>query len=136
MVLMPLTPKQDELRGMTSGLVATDAFAKQHFTLRSDEPQVLQAALGWLHDRNPWFAAYRASLQDVQEIQTVCETLRREGRLVAGGLNAAQTDRDEPLADALGEEPVALFVPQDDFKATTGSYQHLRAAADAIGVLL
>ena len=59
--------------------------------------------------------------------------LQREGRLVPGGLENAQTDRAEPLADALGEEPVALFVPQDDLKALTGSYQHLRAAAHIIG---
>ena len=33
---------------------------------------------------------------------------------------------------ALGEENIAMFLPTDDFKAATGSYRHLRAAAAVI----
>ena len=43
--------------------------------------------------------------------------------MVAGGLDTLRTAQDEPLVEALGEEPVALFVPQENLKATTGFKQ-------------
>ena len=63
--MRPLTPEEDSARGMLTGLVATDAFTREHMTLREEERNVLPAILEWLRRENPWFHAYASSLQDV-----------------------------------------------------------------------
>ena len=48
-------------------MAVTDEFRSSHFKLRRQEHLVMPNALTWLHSKNPWFAAYKNSVNAVKE---------------------------------------------------------------------
>ena len=126
LMLQPLTPAEDEARGMLGGLVAKDNFLKHKFEMRDREREVLPHIIAWLHSRNPWNNAYANSLKSIQNVAKFCEEVQSEGRAVGMG---PFKPGDAQIDGVLGDESVAMFIPTDDFKAACGSYRHLRAAA-------
>ena len=122
LMLRSLTSDEDEARGMLGGIVAKDAFVKTHFEMKSAERKALPSLLVWLKRNNPWFRAYSNS---VQEIQPFMRQLQ-EGRLMSNG---PFQPGDPNIETALANENIAMFLPNNDFKSATGTYNHLRAAA-------
>ncbi len=133
LALSSLAPAQDDARGMLTGIVAKDSFSKDMFQLQPLEAAALEEVLPWLLDHNPWLAAYKTSLGEVRsELAALQEHMKQVGRLLPGGLESVRTQNGKSLADALGEEEVALLLPLDALKACSGSYAHLRTMADTI----
>ena len=130
--MRPLTPNEDEARGMLSGIVASEAALTKHFALKDCEAEALRQVLPWLHEHNPWFSAYKASLQDVTAAWDFVKELAAQGRIVAAGPAAARTADGTALRDTLGGDGLAVFMPVTDLGACAGSYRHLRAAADRV----
>ena len=130
--MRPLTPHEDEARGMLSGIVASQDVLKNLFALKADEPAALRLVLPWLQNHNPWFGAYKSSLQEVTSAWSFVQELAAQGRIVAAGPAAARTSTGTPLSDTLGNDGIAVFMPVSDLSACTGSYRHLRAAADRV----
>ena len=130
--MRPLTPHEDEARGMLSGIVASPDILQTHFALKAAEADALHNVLPWLHAHNPWFSAYKSSLKDVSAAWEFVQDLAAEGRIVAAGPAAASTVAGTPLPETLGSDCIAVFMPVYDLNACTGSYRHLRAAADRV----
>ena len=59
--------EQDKARGFFTNMAVTDEFRNDYFKLRKEERRVMPNALTWLHQRNPWFAAYKSSLNAVRQ---------------------------------------------------------------------
>eukprot|EP00973_Karenia_brevis_P002426 327041-Karenia_brevis.AAC.1 len=51
--LRPLTPAEDDLRGMNGNLVFTPEVYERQFKLKSQEAIALAEVLPWLHEHNP-----------------------------------------------------------------------------------
>ena len=72
-------------------------------------------------------------MKDVNaRLEEVRESFRREGRLLPGGLENVRTAKGTTLTENLGDEDMALLLPSATLRTYTGSYQHLRAAAETI----
>ena len=130
--LRPLTPQEDEARGMLSGLVANPDVLKRHFALKPHEPTALKEVLEWLAKTNPWFTAYASSLREVDSAWSFVKELDKQGRLVAAAPVTARTAEGLHLSDTLGADGISVFMPVSDLSACSGSYRHLRAAADRV----
>jgi len=122
LMLRALTPDEDEARGMLGGIVAKDAFVKARFEMKDVERTTLPVLLNWLQNNNPWMQAYSNSVQEIEPFRQLCV----EGRLLSNG----PFQPGDPQIDiALEGENLAMFLPNNDLKASTGTYNHLRAAA-------
>ena len=80
--LRPLTPHEDRARGMIGSIVATPAVLQDRFALTTAESTALAAALPWLHEHNPWYAAYRSTARAVQSVGDHLDGMVREGSLL------------------------------------------------------
>ena len=125
LMLRALTPDEDEARGMLGGIVAKDAFIKARFEMKETERHALPALLNWLQKRNPWLQAYAHSVKEIEPFKRLCE----EGRLLSTG---PFQPGDPRIETALENESIAMFLPGNDLKSSTGTYNHLRAAASKI----
>ena len=68
---------------MQGSLVATPQTHQERFQIRPDQAQHLRAVVPWLHQHSMLHPACRAALAGVEEIRSVIETSRDEGKLVA-----------------------------------------------------
>jgi hypothetical protein len=130
--MRPLTINQDEARGMLSSLVASKSFENNKLRLKDSELVPLKKVLPWLSKENPWFAAYRSSLRDVQKCADLCERICAEGRLIPNVPAAFQSASGVNPEDLLGEEDISVLQPVDDMKSLPGTYRHLRARAEVV----
>ena len=130
--LRPLTPEEDETRGMLSGIVAKPEILSSRFRLREEEVKALHRVLPWLRRNNPWFQAYRSSLQEVSKCWDFVRELSNQGRLMAVVPGNMPADDDRTISEHLGNEDLAAFMPLEDLKAAEGTYRHMRAAAHVI----
>lgn len=65
--LQSLTMEQDKARGFFTNMAVTEECRNDYFKLRKEEHRAMPNVLTWLHERNPWFAAYRSSLNAVRQ---------------------------------------------------------------------
>ena len=65
LALRPLTPAEDEARGVLGSIVASDSFRKSEFELKDSERLVLPKILTWLQNHNPWTRAYAHSVNNI-----------------------------------------------------------------------
>ena len=92
--LHSLTMEQDKARGFFTNMAVTDEFRNDYFKLRKDEHRSMPIALTWLHQRNPWFAAYRSSLNAVrQSWEEMTNHLHNIG--LTAGIESAVTRRGQ-----------------------------------------
>ena len=88
--LHSLTIEQDKARGFYTSMAVTDEFRDKYFKLRKEEHRAMPNALTWLHQRNPWFAAYRSSLTAVrQSWEELRDHLHNTG--ITAGIESAVT---------------------------------------------
>ena len=99
--------------------------------MKSGELEALGVVLPWLHEHNPWFSGYQSSLKDVHKAWDFVKQLQVEGRLMAAGPSSATTVGDQTLSEVNGDG-IAVCMPVSDLSACTGTYKHLRAAADRV----
>ena len=59
--MRPLTPHEDQARGMLGSLVASSTMLQTRFQIQEWEADDVRTALAWLHDRNPWYAEVSAA---------------------------------------------------------------------------
>jgi len=129
--LQSLTIEQDQARGYYTNMAATEEFHSSHLKLRKEEHSALPKVFAWLETHNPWVAAYKHSVQSVQQTwEELRAHLEKTG--LTKGLEKATTRRGQHVVDELGAEQLAMLVPLGALDAPSGTYQALRAAADTI----
>ena len=102
---------------MITGLVATPDVLTARFRLRAEEVPALQAVRPWLRIHNPWLSAYTASLREVADCWKFVDELAATGGLVASVPGGVHDASGTPLAERLGDEEMAAFLPLDDLKS-------------------
>ena len=117
---------------MLTGVVATDAFKETMMDLQEQEKTALPAVLQWLHDNNPWFAAYRAAWQSVEDLVKFCRTMEEEGGLVPNIPEELRSTTDKRLKDCLHEEQVAVLQLDSLLKEHVGTTAHWQLKAEYI----
>ena len=81
-----LTVQQDLARGMFSACVTSDTFRDTVFKLREEEKPAIVNCLNWLRKHNPWLAAYKASLDNLDgNFAAMQQALATEGHVMPGG---------------------------------------------------
>ena len=84
--LESLSVQQDLARGMFSSCVTSDTFRENVFRLQPAEKPAVVNTLQWLDHHNPWLAAYKASLQDMNgSFDAMTDAISKSGHAVPGG---------------------------------------------------
>ena len=131
--IRPVTPQQDEARGMFGGVICSDELLSSKFTLHEEEQKVLPALLRWLKQNNPWVSAYATSATEsmdlAKDVKKILQDNLTNGRLTP---SVPKTVLPENQADTLGEEAIGWLTPLPDYYSIQGTWAHLRAAATII----
>ena len=98
--LHSLTVEQDKARGFYTNMAVTEDFRNNYFKLRKEEYRAMPNALSWLKANNPWFAAYKHSLNAVwnswKELTTRLDEIG-----FSAGLEKAVTRKGRPGSDII-----------------------------------
>ena len=131
--LRPFTLQQDEMRGMDSSIVGSPDTLAKHFEVSDIEAKSLSTStLPWLHYHILWYQRYRASYQQIKDVETFLRTRPESGYLLPVLPENVVTDTNHAPHHGVSKDVLGVLASTEDHDQKIGSMGHIRQSANNV----